>query len=59
MDPRLVKALTMVVALVLYVGSQWLPEDVAGHLREAAMLLIGWQSLRRHGDLEPIHEDAP
>ena len=59
MDPRLIKGLTMLAALVIYVGSQWLPEDVAGHLREAAMLLIGWQGMRRPGDLEPIREDAP
>lgn len=53
MDPRLIKGLTMVAALVLYVGSQWLPVDVAAHLREAAMLLVGWGGLRRPGDLGP------
>jgi hypothetical protein len=58
MDPRLVKGLTMLVAVALYVGAQWLPGDIAGHIREAATLLIGWQGLRRPGDLEHIPEDA-
>lgn len=56
MDPRLVKGLTMLVAVALYVGVGWLPVEVAGHLREAAALLIGWQGLRRPGDLEPLPE---
>lgn len=56
MDPRLVKGLTMLVAVALYVGASWLPGDIASHLREAAALLVGWQGLRRPGDLEPLPE---
>jgi hypothetical protein len=48
----------MVVALVLYAASPWLPVEIAGHLREAAALLIGWQGLRRPGDLGPLPEGA-
>lgn len=56
MDPRMIKGLTMLLAVALYVGSQWVPADLAGHIREAAMLLIGWQGIRRPGDLEPLPE---
>jgi hypothetical protein len=58
MDPRLIKGLTMVAAIVLYVGAGYVPVDVGAHLREAAMLLFGWQGLRRHGDLGPLPEGA-
>jgi len=57
MDPRIVKGLTALLALALYVGSSYVGDPAVGaHVRELAMLLFGWQSMRRAGDLPPQHE---
>lgn len=51
MDVRIIKGLTVLLAMALYLGAGHLPEDFATTAREAAALLVGWQAFRRPGDL--------
>lgn len=55
MDPKLVKVLSMALALIVYAGAAYLGDaEMEARARELAMLLFGWQGMRRAGDLGPI-----
>lgn len=58
MDPKLLKLLTVLAAVGLYVGASYLPADVQGFVREAASMVFGWAALRRPGDLEPLKDGS-
>ena len=52
-DPKLLRLLTVLAAVGLYVGAAYLPVELQSYVRETGAMLIGWQGLRRAGDLEP------
>lgn len=54
MDPKLLRLLTVLGAVALYVGAMYLPGDAQSVVREAAAVLLGWAGLRRPGDLGPL-----
>jgi hypothetical protein len=53
MDPKLIRLLTVLGAVALYVGASYLPTEVQSVVREAGALVLGWAGLRRPGDLGP------
>lgn len=57
-DPGVVKLATAVVIAVLLVVGHYVP-SVASELKEIAVLLGGWQFLRRYGDSPPAGADVP
>lgn len=58
MDPKLLRLLTVLGAVALYVGATYLPGDVQSVVREVGALLLGWAGLRRPGDLGPVSGKA-
>jgi hypothetical protein len=55
MDPKIVKLVSLVAAVALYVAADYLVDPgLAVHLREVAAMLFGAQGFRRAGDLEPV-----
>ena len=55
-DPRLVKGVTIVAALAVYALMGGLPPTFEAFVQQLSILLIGWQSLRRPGDLPPLQD---
>jgi hypothetical protein len=53
MDPRLIKGLTVLAGIAVYVAASYLPADQAEYVRQLVALLVGGQTIRRAGDLGP------